>query len=182
MWRGRAARLVALFLVWGSHAYEAHTQQGRPADAHRQGRLFHHASHWLSESFLGPTAALRMSHATRQPQRNVRLRASWDFKSSRCSRRQDTRAHPHDTRRLARVLSGASCAVCPRVSLGSGTVGHQPMIGRRPSDPLPPDLASLIARLWQGDFPRAAPPETAAGAPSTAPPPGHIADGQQARP
>src|SRR3989442_8658809 len=44
MWRRRAARLVALFLVRGLHAYEAHTQQGRPADAHRQGRLFHHAT------------------------------------------------------------------------------------------------------------------------------------------
>src|SRR5438445_723075 len=44
MWRRRAVRLVALFLVRGLHAYEAHTQQGRPADAHRQGRLFHHAT------------------------------------------------------------------------------------------------------------------------------------------
>jgi len=47
---------------------------------------------------------------------------------------------------------------------------------------LPRELASLIARVWQGDVPRAAPPETAARGRSTAPPPGHKAHGPQARP
>lgn len=98
--------------------------------------------------FQGP-AALRIPHATRQPQRTVRLRASWDLTSSRCSRRQNPRAHPHDSRRLARVLGGASCAVCPRVSLGSGTVGHTADDRSKASSP-------MAVRPWESHCPSVA--------------------------
>ncbi len=70
----------------------------------------------------------------------------------------------------------------PWVAWFAHGLGTQPVISRTPSAQLPPELASLIADLWQGDCPRAAPPETAAGARSTAPPPGHKAHGPQARP